>query len=48
MKNVIKIDNYMNKLNPWPFYESDEIKAVTNVLKSSEVNYLNGVRRKII
>lgn len=26
----------------WPYYESDEIAAVTHVLESSKVNYWSG------
>ena len=31
-----------NKSLNWPYYSSEEIKAVTNVLKSGKVNYLFG------
>ena len=36
----------MNNLNPWPLYNSDEINAVTKVLKSGDVNYLTGFQGK--
>ena len=36
----------MNKLNVWPTYDEDEIKAVSKVLESSNVNYLYGLEGK--
>ena len=32
----------MNKLNHWPKYSEEEITAVSNILRSSKVNYLFG------
>ena len=32
----------MNKLNHWPNYSEEEIIAVSNILRSSKVNYLFG------
>ena len=38
----------MNKLNVWPTYDEDEIKAVSKVLESSNVNYLYGLEGKAL
>ncbi|MCL5260427.1 MAG: DegT/DnrJ/EryC1/StrS aminotransferase family protein [Gammaproteobacteria bacterium] len=32
----------MTEIPPWPYYESDEIEAVGNVLQSGKVNYWTG------
>ena len=37
----------MYKISPWPYFDNEQIQAVSNILNSGKVNYWNGEEGKL-